>query len=126
MRTPAKPKAFLCVAEKLHLRVHCPRWQTWVFRAIPDHHPSIRAHGSNDVWVLRLIPCLVDFTLVVDLLHNVELDLHRGLLGATPISANLASFLVVIIGVGSGGVWKLHMGDLQIVLRIARGMRTNQ
>lgn len=112
MRTPAKSKAFLCVAQKLHLGVHRPRGQTWVFRTIPDHRPSVRTHGSNDVGVLRLIPCLVDLTLVVNLLHNVELDLHWGLLGATPISSDLAPFLIVIIGVGSRGVGKLHMGDL--------------
>lgn len=59
---------------------------------------------------------------MVNLLHNVEFNFHRSFLGASPVSANLAPFLVVVIGVGSRRVGELHMGNLQIILRIARRM----
>jgi hypothetical protein len=48
-----------------------------------------------------LISCLVDLALVVDLLHNVEFDLHGGFLGAAAISADLSTFLIIVIGVRS-------------------------
>ena len=125
MRAPAESKTFLCVAQKFHLRVDCSCRQAGMLRTIPDHCSSIRTHGGNDIRILRLITCLVDFTLVINLLNNVELNLHWGLLGATPISANLAPFLIVVIWVRSRRVGKLHMGDLQIILCIARSVCSN-
>lgn len=94
--------------------------------AIPNHNSAIRAHGGNDVGVLWLIPRLVDFTLVVNLLDNVELDLHRWLLGATSISTNLTLVLIVVFGIWGVGIGELHLGDLKVVLRITSSMRPNQ
>lgn len=80
MGVPAKSKAFSFMAQKLHLRVDTSSWQARVLRAVPDHHPAIRAHRRNDIRVLRLVPGLVDLTLVINFLDNVELDFHLRLL----------------------------------------------
>lgn len=80
MGVPAKSEAFSFMAQELHLRVHCAGWQAGVLRTIPDHHPTICAHCRNDIRVLWLITGLVDLALVIDLLHNIELDFHLCLL----------------------------------------------
>lgn len=126
MRTPAKPKAFPCVAKQLHLRINCSSGQTWMLRAVPNHHPSICTHSRDYIWVLRLIPRLVDFALVVDLLHNVELDFHGRPFGAAAVAPDFSAFIVVVIGVRGSGIRKLYVSNLQIILSITRSMRAEQ
>lgn len=94
--------------------------------SIPNHNTTIGTHCCDDVRVLRLIPGLVDLTLVVNLLDNVELDLHLGLFGSATVATNLSFVLIIILWVRCIGVRKLDMGNLEVVLSIASGMGTNQ
>lgn len=104
------------------------RWHAGVFHPIPDHDPPVGAHGSDNVWVLRLISSLVYLPLMIDLLHNIKLNLHdRGLLGRSiSVAANLFALFVIVCGIGSTGFWKLHMGNLKVVLSFAGGMGSNE
>lgn len=126
MWTPTETESLFRMADELHLRVDLARWQTRVFRAIPDHDPAVGAHGSDNVWILWLIAGLVDFTLVINLLHNVELDFHGRLLRAAAIPSDLPALFIVVLWIGSRWIGKLDMSNLQIILRIARSVCADQ
>lgn len=126
MRAPAETESFFRMADELHLRVDLARWQTWVFRAIPDHDPAICAHGSNNVGVLWLIPGLIYFALVINLLHDVELDFHGRLLRAAAVPSDFPALLIVVVRIWSRRIGELDMSNLQIILRIARSVRADQ
>lgn len=104
MRIPAEPEALCLMTQELHLGIHISSRLARVLRAIPDHHPAVRAHGRDDIRVLWLVSCLVHLSLVINLLGNVELDLHLWLLRASTITSNLTPFLIIVLGVGSIGV----------------------
>lgn len=80
VRTPAQTETLLCVAKELHLRVDMARGYAGMLRPIPDHDSTIRAHGRDDVRVLRLVSCFIDFAFMIYLLHNVEFDFNGRLL----------------------------------------------
>lgn len=126
MRTPAETESFFRMADELHLRVDLARWQTRVFRAIPDHDPAVCAHGSDNVGILWLIPGLVDFTLVINLLHDVELDFHGRLLRAAAIPSDFPALLIVVVRIGGRWIGELDMSNLQVILRIAGSVCADQ
>lgn len=78
MRTPTQAKAFSLVTDQFYLGIDLSRRLAWVFCSIPYHDPPVRAHGGDDVRVLRLIPGLIDLPLVINPLCYVELDLNGG------------------------------------------------
>ena len=121
MWAPAQAIAFFLVAEEFNLRIHLPSRQAGVLCPVPYHHSTICAHRGNDIGILRLIPRLIDFSLVVDLLDNLEFDFNwRGLFGRpTSVATNLLALLIVICRVGRNGSWKLHVRYLQVILRFA-------
>jgi hypothetical protein len=73
-----------------------------------------------------LIASLVDLSLVVNLLNDVELDFHGRLLRATTIATNLALVLVIVIRVGGIGIRELDMGNLKVVLSIASSVSADE
>lgn len=126
MGIPAQPEALGLVTKELHLWVHIPCRHAGMLRSIPNHHPPICTHGRNDVRVLWLIPSLVDFAFMVNLLNNVELDLHLMLFGSSTKATNLASFFIVVFGIRCIGVWQLYMSNLKVVLSITGSVGTDQ
>ena len=70
----------------------------WMLRTVPDHHPTICAHRGDYIRVLRLIPGLVDLALVIDLLYDLELDLHLGLIlcSTASMSSNLPLLFIIV------------------------------
>ena len=119
VRAPAQTEALLCVTKELHLRVDMARGYAWMFRPIPYHHSTIRAHGRDDVRVLRLVSCFVDFALVIYFLHNVELDFYGHLLRRpSTVSPNLLTLLVILGDVWGNRVRQLTVDDLQVVLSL--------
>lgn len=44
---------------------------------VPDHDPSIGAHGGDYIGILRLISGFVDLPFMVYLLYDVEFYLHN-------------------------------------------------
>lgn len=128
MRAPAQAETLSAVPKKLYLGIYMARWHAGMFRPIPDHDPPVGAHGSDNVWILWLISSLVHLSLMVDLLHNIKLDLHDScLLGrSTSVAANLFAFFVIVRGIRSYRFWKLHMGNLKVVLGFAGGMSANE
>jgi hypothetical protein len=73
-----------------------------------------------------LVSGLVDLALVVDLLNDVELNFHLGLLGTSTVAANLSLVFIIILRIGDIGVRKLNVRDLQVILRFTSGMCANQ
>lgn len=114
------------MTQKLHLRIDIASGQARMLRAIPNHYPAICAHRRDDVRVLRLIPSLVDLALMVNLLDNVELDLHLRLLRASTIASDLPFLVIVVVRVRNIGIGKLHMGNLKIIGSFSGSMRANQ
>ena len=86
------------MTDQFHLGVALSSRSAWVFRSIPDYDPTICAHGGNDVGILWLIARLINLPLVVNLLHNVEFDLHWGWLfrGTSSITADFFPLFIVI------------------------------
>ena len=113
MRTPAQSEAFFGVTKELHLRVDMTCGYAGMLRPVPDHNPTVRAHGCDDIRVLRLISCLIDFPFVIDFLHDIELNLHRSFLcGASTVAANLFPFIVIIGSVGADRIRQLTVDNL--------------
>ena len=128
MRTPAQAKPLSIVPKKLYLGVYMARWHAGMFCPIPDHDPPIGAHGSDNVWVLWLVSSLVYLPLMIDLLNDVKLDLHNRCFLGGPASeaANLFALFVIVCGIRSYRFWKLHMGNLKIVLGFTRSVGANE
>ena len=104
------------------------RWHAGMFCPIPDHDPPIGAHGSENIWVLWLVSCLVSLPLKIDLLNDVKLDLHDRCFLGGPASeaANLFALFVIVCGIRSYRFWKLHMGNLKIVLGFTGSVGANE
>lgn len=126
MGVPAKTKAFSFMAEELHLGVDSSGGQAGVFGAIPDHDTAIRAHRCDDIRVLWLIAGLVDLPFVINLLENVELDLHLGLLRASAVTTDLSPVFIIIFRVGNIRVGELDIGNLKVVLRFTSSVCADQ
>ncbi len=99
------------------MRVYMACRYAGMLSPIPDHHSAVRAHGSDDIRVLWLISCLVNFALMVYFLHNVEFDLRRSFLGRpSTVAPNFFTLLIVLGGVRADRVGQLTMDNLQVVL----------
>ena len=86
---------------------------TRMLRPIPDHVSTIRTHRSDNVRVLRLVSCLIDLSLVIDLLDDIEFDLHGSFLRrSATVAADFLTLLVIFGGVWSDRVGQLTMDDL--------------
>jgi hypothetical protein len=93
-----------------------------VLRAIEYENSAVHGECGNDIGILGLIACFVDFARVVDLLHNVEIERLFG----TSVAANLSSLFVELCQVGHTIVGNLDMGDLNVILRLARRVRSKK
>lgn len=96
------------------------RWYTWMFCSIPYHYSPVRAHCSDDIWIVWLISSFIHLSLVVNLLHNVEFDFHDWCLlpGATAIAPNLLTIFIVVGRIRRDRFWKLHVSYLQVILSL--------
>lgn len=84
-----------------------------MLRSVEDENFAVDAKSSNNVRVLRLITGLVDFPRVLNPLYDVALE--RGNIASFSIASNLASFLVVVVGIRRHGFGYLDIGDLKEV-----------
>jgi hypothetical protein len=91
---------------------------------IKDENSTINTKRSNDVWILRLIAGLVDFPGVLDSLYDVAFK--GGNIACLSIASNLASFLVIVVGVRCYSFGYLDIGDLEKVGTIVRSMGSEQ
>lgn len=119
MRAPTDTETFLRMAYQFKLRIDFSCWETAVFCSIPDHDTAIGAHCSDDIRVLRLVPGLVDFSLMINFLHDVEFDFHGRLL-ATAVAANFAFLFIIILDCWDSWIGKLYLSYLEIVLGAVR------
>lgn len=115
VRVPVKAIALGFVANKLDLSVDLS-WRGGLKRmlcTIKDQDFSINTKRGDNVWVLGLIACLVDFTRVFDLLDDLKLQSRR--IASLAISANLATLLVVVGGVCARRLGYLDISNLEVV-----------
>ena len=96
--------------------------------AIKDEHLARHGLGRDHIRVLRHVSCAVDLARVVDPLHDVDPRLAR----RQRVSAQLAPFVVVRAAIEhvragtSGARGDLHGCDLEVVRRLAGGVRSEQ
>ena len=124
MGVPAESKALAAVSMELYLGVDLALRLARVLRAIKDEDLAINAHGGQDIRVLGLVPSLVDFAGVVNLLSDVELDL--GSVASLAVAAHLAALIVVVLGAWLSLLGNLHLGDLDVVRLLVRGMGSDE
>jgi len=90
-----------------------------MFRSIPDHDSTIRAHGRDDVRVLRLVSSFVDFPFMINFLHDIEFDFDWRLLRrSTAVTPNFLALFVILSRVWGDRVRQLTMDNLQVVLSL--------
>ena len=128
MRIPAQSETFFGMSDKLHLWSYMACRITWVFRSVPNHDSTVRAHCCYYIGILWLVSGFVDLALMVNLLYNVELHFHIcPLLGCTTtMTTNFFSVFIVVGGIGSDRLRKLYVGNLEIVLGFAGSVSTNE
>lgn len=128
VRVPAQTKSFPAVSKKFYLGIYLSCRNARMFSPIPDHNSPICAHCSDYIRVLWLVPSLIHLPFVVDLLHYVESDLHdRTLLSrATSVAANLLALFIIVRQISYQRFWKLYVGNLKIVLGLARCVGPNE
>jgi hypothetical protein len=116
MGVPAQPKAFLLMANKLDLRARRARGGQAVLGAVEDQDLAINGERGDDVWVLRLVPGLVDLARMVDLLGDVELD-DRRLPGRclAAVATDLTALLIIVARVRVHKLGKLYFRNLEVV-----------
>lgn len=97
-----------------------------MFCAIEDEDLAADGLSGEKVRVLRHVPGAVDLAVVVDTLNYLYAR-RRG----QGVAAELAALVIVggtveLLGGGPGAVWKLYLGDLKVVLALARGVGAEQ
>lgn len=91
---------------------------------IKDEDPAVDTEGCDQIRILGLIPCLVHFSRVLDLLSNVAFDSSD--IARLAITANLSALLVVFIRVGGHCFGDLDIGNLKIIGTAIRGVSPEQ
>lgn len=123
MRTPAETKAFLCVPGQFNLWIDHAGWYALVLCSVENHHSAICTHSRNDVGILWLISRLVDLSLVIDLLYDVELDFNViSSALASSIATYLTSLFIKVFDIRVCRIWQLDMRNLQVVVGIPRSV----
>ncbi len=84
-----------------------------MLRAVKHQDAAIHTHGGDHIGVLGHVPCLVDFTVMVNLLNDVELYFRLRLL-AGAISPNLFSVVIVVRRIRLE-VWNTKFGNLEVI-----------
>lgn len=126
MGVPVEAETLRFVANELNLCIHLAqtRWLQRMLRSVKDEDFAVDAKSSNNVRVLRLITCFVDFSRMLNPLYDVALE--GGNIACLSISSNLASFLVVVVGVRRHGFGYLDIGDLKEVGTVVRSVCSEQ
>lgn len=91
---------------------------------IKDENSAINAKGSDDIWVLRLIASLVDLSRVLDSLYDIAFKGSN--VACLSVASNLASFLVIVVGVWHCSFGYLDIGDLEEVGAAVGGVSSEQ
>ena len=115
MGVPVKTKSLCLVPNELNLSIDLAKRSRvkWVLRPVKDEDLAVHTQSGKDVGVLRLIASLVHLSRVLDLLNNVALDGSD--IARLAVAADLASFLIIVVGIGRHSLGDLNIGDLQIV-----------
>lgn len=110
------------MSDKLDLRANLARVGRLkgVLCPVKDENLAVDAERGDDVWILRLVPGLVDLSRVLNLVHNVALDGRH--VARFAVAANLAALLVVVVRVRGHGLGDLDVGDLKVIWAVIRGM----
>lgn len=126
MRTPVETESFLLVAYQFNLWIDFAIWRDTVLGPIEDEDFSACRQSRNQIGVLRTVSSLVDFSRVVNSLHDVPFHTTHIARRRFAVPANLAPRFVVVAGIGSDSLWNLDFGNLNVIWFALRGMRPQQ
>lgn len=115
MRVPVQAETFGLVSNKLNLRVDLSEGSGLerVLGSVEDKDFAIDTKSGDDVRILRLISSLINFSGVLDLLNNLALDSSD--ITRLTVATNLASLVIVVLGIGRYSLWNLNIGNLKKV-----------
>lgn len=97
-----------------------------MFRAIEDQHIPTDRLGSNQVRILGHVARPVDLAVMVDLLDDLDARC-----GGDGVPAQLPALVVIrvaieLVRVGASALGDLDCGYLEVVLRLAGGVRAEE
>lgn len=126
MRVPVQAETFGLVSNKLDLSVDLSKGSGLerVLCSVEDEDLAIHTKSGDDVRVLRLISSLVNFSGVLDLLNNLTLDSSD--ITRLAVATNLASLLIIVLGIGGYSLWNLNIGNLKKVGALIRSVSAKQ
>lgn len=124
-----QPKSLFFVTNQLNLRIWHSVWRQAMLGAIEYEDSTLYRECGDNVWVLRLIPSLVDFAGMVNLLDDIKFDnWRRGSRSRrlVTVTANLTAFLIMVVGIRLGHLGNVNFDDLNIVWLPFSGVRSEQ
>lgn len=110
------------MTNKLHLWVDMACRLRRVLRPVEDHDLAVDTHRGNEVLILRHVTRFVDFSLVINLLNNLELWLESP---CRVVAANLPALCIVVVRI-SGRGRQAELSNLKIVWGAIRCVSTHQ
>jgi hypothetical protein len=115
MRIPVQAETFGLVSNKLNLSVDLSKGSGLerVLRSVEDKDLAIHTKSGDNVRILRLVSSLVDFSGVLNLLNDLALDSSD--ITRLTVATNLASLVIIVLGIGRYSLWNLNIGNLKKV-----------
>lgn len=126
MRVPVQAKTLGLVSDELNLSINLSKGSRVerVLRSVKDKDLAVHAQCRENIRILGLVSSLVHFSRMLDLLNNIALDSRD--IARLSVATDLASFLIVVVGVGRHSLGNLYIGNLKIVGAFIRGMSAKQ
>ena len=119
---------FFCLPNEFDIRpTHTsPFWLARVLCSIKDEYLSRDRFRSDQVWILGHVTRPVHLSRMIDLLYDLD-----AWLGWDSVAAEFATLVVIVAAIelvcqGAVALRDMNGGDLEVVLRLARGVRTEK
>ena len=106
-------------------------WRIGMLCAVKDKNISAHRHCGNNIWILRLISCTIDFTFMYNLLGNGNATLKSCISSKFYKSTTLkfksaTPSILIVIRKFCAGNRKLDICDLKVILISSRSMCADQ
>lgn len=97
-----------------------------VFCPVKDENFTVHAHCCDDVWVLRLVSSLVDFSWMIYLLHYGHFDRWRVARRRIAVATNFSSLIIVVSLIRGDILRKFNVSNLKVIRCIVGCMGSYQ
>ena len=95
-----------------------------MLRPVKDENLAVDAERGDDVRILGLVASFVHFAGMLNLVNNVTLD--GGNVSRLAVASNLPAILIIVVRIRRHGLGDLHIGNLEVVGAVVRGVRAQQ